>query len=241
MLSMAQPWLATAGVLVLAQALLIALLLTLLRRSRQAAQDMARERAQLLQRGEQDSVELQQLREQVVSMNASDSLTGVATRRRFDEALAGEWSRAWRSQQPLALALVDVDWFSKYNDRYGHDAGDDCLRHVAQVVRSVVRREGDLVARFGGKEFVFICAATDASAAALRAQSLCEALENQVLPHELSRYGVVTASIGVAAVVPGAGQKAESLLQLADRGLRQAKAQGRNRVVLAQPALAGLA
>jgi diguanylate cyclase (GGDEF)-like protein len=233
------PWLnlgwrmlAVAAAIVL-QALLIVALVVNLRQRNAAVRALAREHALLEQRVAERTAELKHSNEQLAALSATDGLTGVANRRRFDQALASEWSRASRSGQPLALVMLDLDWFKKYNDRYGHQAGDECLRKVAQVMAAAARREGDLVARYGGEEFALISAATNASAAVIRAQSICEALENLALPHELSRFGVVTVSAGVASLVPGAGNSAERLVQLADQALYKAKSQGRNRVELA--------
>ncbi len=216
----------------LLQAGLIVALVLNLRQRKTAVHALAQERALLEQRVAQRTAELQQSNDRLAALSATDGLTGVANRRRFDQAINSEWSRAMRTQQPLALAMVDVDWFKLYNDRYGHQAGDDCLRSVAQVLQSAVRREGDLVARYGGEEFAFICASTTATAALLQAQGVREALELLALPHESSPFGVVTASIGVAALVPASGLGVADLVRLADHAMYQAKAQGRNRVVL---------
>jgi diguanylate cyclase (GGDEF)-like protein len=216
------------------QALLIVALLVNLRQRNAAVRALAAEHALLEQHVAERTAALKASNEQLAALSATDGLTGVANRRRFDQALASEWNRAARTGQPLALAMLDLDWFKKYNDRYGHQAGDECLRQVALVMSAAARREGDLVARYGGEEFALICAATNASAAAVRAQSICEALEHLALPHELSRYGVVTASLGVASLVPGApGASAELLVKLADEALYQAKSLGRNRVEVA--------
>lgn len=217
--------------LLLQAGLIVALVLNL-RQRKAAVHALAQERALLEQRVAQRTAELQQSNDRLAALSATDGLTGVANRRRFDQAISSEWSRAMRTQQPLALAMVDVDWFKLYNDRYGHQMGDDCLRRVAQVLQSAVRREGDLVARYGGEEFAFICASTTAAAALVRAQGVREALELLALPHESSRFGVVTASIGVAALVPTNVLGVADLVRLADHAMYQAKAQGRNRVVL---------
>lgn len=130
--------------------------------------------------------ELQILNRKLEALSTTDGLTGIANRRRFDEVLASEWSRAARSGQPLALAVLDVDWFKKYNDHYGHQAGDECLRSIARVFSSCVCRTGDLVARYGGEEFAFIAPATDAVNALSMAGKVCEALQALALPHEMS-------------------------------------------------------
>lgn len=179
--------------------------------------------------------ELQILNRKLEVLSATDGLTGIANRSRFDEVLASEWSRAARMGQPLALALLDVDWFKKYNDHYGHPAGDECLRIVTRVLATNVCRTGDLVARYGGEEFVFIAPATDGSNALSVAQIVCEALQTLGLPHKLSEFGCVTVSIGVAAIIPSKEDTPNILVKAADEVLYRAKEQGRNRAVLASP------
>lgn len=176
--------------------------------------------------------ELQAMNHKLEALNASDGLTGIANRRRFDEVLIQEWTRAQRQGQSLAVAMFDVDWFKKYNDRYGHLAGDECLRTVAHTLEASVCRSGDLVARYGGEEFVFITPATDGGDALNMAWNVCKALEALALPHATSEFGCVTISAGVAAVVPALGDTPESLVQRADEALYLAKAQGRNRATL---------
>jgi diguanylate cyclase (GGDEF)-like protein/hemerythrin-like metal-binding protein len=131
----------------------------------------------------------------------------------------------------VALGLIDVDWFKKYNDHYGHPAGDECLRLVAKVLSECVCRTGDLVARYGGEEFVFVAPATTAENAQLMAQRICAAMQELALVHELSEFGCVTVSIGVAALIPQHGETADMLVKMADEALYRAKAQGRNRAV----------
>ena len=167
---------------------------------------------------------------QLAQISMTDGLTGLANRRRFDEALAAEWARARRNGQPLALILIDIDYFKPYNDHYGHLAGDACLRQVATVLRAHVRRPGDLVARYGGEEFAGIAADTGAPGALRLAETTRAALEALALPHEPSPMGRVTASFGVAVMVPDGNAGPEELLRLADEALYRAKAEGRNRV-----------
>lgn len=177
------------------------------------------------------TLQLQALNDKLEALSITDALTGIANRRRFNDVLAAEWSRAARLGQPLAVALIDVDWFKPYNDHYGHQRGDECLHAVAQCIAATVCRTGDLVARYGGEEFVFIAPNTDNAAALSMATKVCEAIQALALPNERSDFGLVTVSIGVAAVVPGEGGSAQ-LLKRADDALYRAKQQGRNRVVL---------
>ncbi len=134
-----------------------------------------------------------------------------------------------RLGQPLALAMIDIDWFKKFNDHYGHQAGDDCLIAVARILQTTVARTGDLVARYGGEEFDFIAPATHEISALNMARKVCAAMADAALPHAMSTFGHVTASIGVATVIPSADSGPEALIKRADQALYHAKAEGRNR------------
>ncbi len=177
------------------------------------------------------TVQLQRLNDQLEVISTTDALTGIANRRHFDTTLASEWSRAERLGQALALGMIDVDWFKRYNDHYGHQAGDECLRQVAKILTEKIGRSGDLVARYGGEEFVFIAPATNGENALHMAQSICRAMQELALPHERSDFGYVTLSIGVAVLTPQHQQTPDMLIKIADKMLYQAKAQGRNRAV----------
>lgn len=178
--------------------------------------------------------ELEAANARLSALSNTDGLTGIANRRRFDEVFQHEWNRAQRSGSPLSVALLDVDWFKKYNDHYGHQAGDDCLCQVAQVVADTACRAGDLAARYGGEEFVLLAPATDRQAALSLTTRICQKLEQLAIPHALSPYGHITASIGVATFLPTDEPQDDSpkeLLNRADAALYQAKEQGRNRVL----------
>jgi diguanylate cyclase (GGDEF)-like protein len=179
------------------------------------------------------TAELRLLNRKLEALSATDGLTGIANRRHFDATLAAEWARAARQGHSLALGFLDVDWFKKYNDHYGHQAGDDCLRKVADTLAATIVRSGDLVARYGGEEFVFIAPATGAQDALGMARKVCEALHALALPHALSDFGCVTASVGVASIVPDDTTTPQTLIHAADEALYAAKAAGRNRAVLA--------
>lgn len=160
-----------------------------------------------------------------------DALTGLANRRRFDEALAQEWRRSARSQTPLAVVMADIDGFKLYNDALGHVEGDRCLAAVAQVFLQAVGRAGDLVARYGGEEFVVLIPGADHAAAARFAEGLRVACEAQAIAHPTSPVGpVVTISLGVASCTPSDDGLATSLVEQADAALYRAKQEGRNRV-----------
>lgn len=176
--------------------------------------------------------ELHVLNQQLAQLSTTDGLTGIANRRHFDEVLALEWARASRTQQPLTLAMLDIDWFKPYNDYYGHPAGDECLRKVSAVLTAQGGRTGDLVARYGGEEFVLIAPGMTGQHALDISQRICQAIQALAIPHASSPLGCVTVSIGIATVIPQATQQANSLIQLADDALYQAKKQGRNRAVL---------
>jgi diguanylate cyclase (GGDEF)-like protein len=173
---------------------------------------------------------LEAANQKLSAISATDSLTGLANRRRFDDVLAVEWARAQRSGAPPALLMIDVDFFKQFNDRYGHPAGDDCLRRLATTLQSCARRAGDLPARYGGEEFAVIAADMNAT----EAQRLAEKIRNNVaalgIPHDQSPYGVVTVSIGVALAVPDGRMSPDALLQAADTALYRAKQSGRNLV-----------
>jgi len=159
----------------------------------------------------------------------NDGLTGLANRRRFDELFNAEWQRCRRSQRPLALLMIDIDQFKRYNDTYGHLQGDDCLKQVADVLRQGSRRSHDLVARYGGEEFVCLLPECDLEAALAHAQALRKAVEQRGIEHRNADPSpVVTISIGVACRVPDAQSTPQQLLAMADASLYRAKAAGRN-------------
>ncbi|MHA4871467.1 diguanylate cyclase [Duganella sp. PWIR1] len=180
--------------------------------------------------------ELEESNRKLTALSSTDALTGLANRRSFDEALAREWGRAQRAGEPLALAMVDVDCFKLYNDSYGHQAGDACLRQVACVLADGVHRAADVAARYGGEEFAFIAPLNGAMQAAEMAEKIRAAIEALAIPHERSvtGSGCVTVSIGVASIVPSDKQGPELLLKAADQALYRAKDSGRNCVMQVQ-------
>lgn len=171
---------------------------------------------------------------QVLSTN--DKLTGLANRRTFDESLQQVWFRALRSQQPLALIVGDVDHFKKYNDTYGHPQGDECLRRVAQAIRTTVKTNGALNARYGGEEFVVLLPNTSAEQGIAIANAILAKLAHYHLPHDASETAnYVTMSLGVTSFVPKLEIPPSALVEMADLGLYIAKKSGRNCVQLHQP------
>ncbi len=185
------------------------------------------------------TLELADSNAKLAALSMTDGLTGVINRRGFDAALAEEWARASRTGEPLALALLDVDHFKLYNDHYGHQAGDQCLRAVAQVIAAHARRPGDMAARYGGEEFVLLAPLSYEPHALEMAQEICGAVAALALPHAMSAFGHVTVSIGVAALVPNGSDSADALVWKADQALYRAKQEGRNRAVMSGAAHAG--
>ena len=163
----------------------------------------------------------------------TDSLTKLANRRRFDEVLAKETVRAGRTRQPLALLMLDIDHFKEFNDRYGHQAGDECLAGVAAVLQATAQRASDLAARYGGEEFAMVLPGLDGATAQRLAESIRKSIEVLVIPIDHSCTAKVTVSIGVATTASITDGKADSLLHEADKALYCAKNSGRNQTSVA--------
>ena len=180
------------------------------------------------------TIELEMANIELGKRSRTDGLTGVANRRHFDEVLISEWARARRAEEPLALIMLDVDAFKSYNDFYGHQPGDNCLRSIANILQRGARRPSDLAARYGGEEFAFITCVKNSEEALALAEKLRQQIEQLAIPHELSSIGIVTASIGVAMLIPDDSNSIEQLIERADKALYRAKERGRNRVELAQ-------
>ncbi len=158
-----------------------------------------------------------------------DGLTGICNRRYFDEHLKIEWGRAVRLGTPLSVALVDVDLFKRYNDHYGHQAGDECLRRVAAALKVSLRRPTDMAARYGGEEFALLMPDTDADGALHLAGQIRHALSEAHIDHADSSVGpLLTISVGVCTWVPGVVSGADTLLKAADAQLYLAKSLGRD-------------
>ena len=177
--------------------------------------------------------ELKILSHKLEKMSRIDSLTGLYNRRYFNEVYQKEWLSASRSQVSLAVLMLDIDNFKKYNDTYGHLQGDKCLQAVAEAVRKAVKRPRDMVARYGGEEFVIILTETDASGAfciAEQAQTNVRELEIEHLAS--SPVQIVSVSVGVATMIPYCANHPEELLNMADEALYQSKANGRNCISL---------
>jgi len=176
---------------------------------------------------------LRKANDQLQRLSAIDSLTGIANRRRFDATLLREWRRCSRSALPLSLLVVDVDLFKLFNDHYGHQMGDECLKIVAQTLQERTRRQDDLVARYGGEEFAAILPETDPEGAMAVAEEMRLSIIALNIDHAFSAVApVVTISIGAASIIPPKDSEAgiPALIKAADDALYRAKESGRNQV-----------
>lgn len=183
----------------------------------------------------QSQTQLLKASRELERLSTHDDLTGIANHRFFQDRLDMEWRRARREHRPLALLMIDIDFFKAVNDASGHLAGDECLRQVAQVLAKCLRRPGDVVARYGGEEFVAILPGTDTDNAVLLAERVRVAVEALGLAHpasSISRF--VTVSVGVASMVPDRQQEPDVLVAAADKAMYQAKENGRNRVEMVE-------
>ncbi len=182
-----------------------------------------------------DTTERKKTEELLRRLSTLDGLTGIPNRRYFDQMLDQEWSRARRLSAHLAIIMADIDFFKHYNDQYGHQAGDDCLRKVSQGLIGCLKRATDLAARYGGEEFVFILPGTDLKGASSLSETLRARVELLGIHHADSPVSQwVTISLGVTAAIPSADSSPFELIRASDQALYQAKREGRNRVTLVQ-------
>lgn len=172
----------------------------------------------------------QRAEDQLACLAATDGLTGLDNRRQMDTSMETEWSRAQRSGKPLSMLMIDVDHFKAFNERHGHQGGDQALRKVAQTIASNIRRPGDMAARYGGEEFVVVLPETDSKGALNIAENVRKAIET--LPPFPGDEQPITVSIGVASQTVHSGDKLAAFFGIADKALYQAKNNGRNRVEL---------
>jgi diguanylate cyclase (GGDEF)-like protein len=179
---------------------------------------------------------LLELNQTLEVLASEDKLTGLANRRRFDAFLDVEFQRAKRSGLPLSLILIDVDFFKRYNDHYGHLAGDECLKNISRLIQACVGRPGDMVARYGGEEIAVVLPNTDEAGARRVAEAIRHDIERAGLPHQGSPLGMITVSAGGATCL-GADETChqERLIELADQALYAAKSAGRNRTAYTTP------
>ncbi|AAN49727.1 diguanylate cyclase [Leptospira interrogans] len=173
--------------------------------------------------------QLQEVNAYLVAISRTDSLTGLYNRRYFDEILSTEWKRCWRTEASIALIMLDIDHFKLYNDTYGHQGGDQCLKQVASAIRDCARRAGDVAARYGGEEFAIILPETTESNAVVVSRNILENIENLGIPHSASKTNsIVTVSIGMATLSPSPENSITELIERADKALYLAKEEGRN-------------
>lgn len=181
-----------------------------------------------LEKSQRELAEANQILQRLSSL---DGLTGIPNRRRFDEALKAEWQRAIRHSTSISLIMLDIDFFKLYNDRYGHQGGDECLKKVAKILEESARRDSDLVARYGGEEFAVILPETAMKGAMEVAETMRANIERQNIPHASSKVSDhVTISMGVASWVPERDAQPEELISMADQALYKSKENGRNQV-----------
>ncbi|HAC64671.1 MAG TPA: hypothetical protein DCF68_14340 [Cyanothece sp. UBA12306] len=173
---------------------------------------------------------VQQLNQNLKRISTIDPLTKIPNRLLFNQCINQEWQRLIREHEPLSLIMCDVDYFKKYNDKYGHPAGDECLKKVANILSQSVKRSSDLVARYGGEEFVIILPKTNAKGAIKVANNIRDVLQEVKIIHEdsqVSKY--VTLSLGIATMIPHSSLSIQELINSADQALYSAKNQGRDR------------
>ncbi len=183
---------------------------------------------------------LHEAHEKLRRISIIDELTQVANRRQFNERLYREWNRLMREGLPLAMILCDVDCFKLYNDNYGHQNGDRCLRAIADTIRETAKRSVDLVARYGGEEFAIIMPNTDIEGAFRVAESIRTAVEGLEILNRSSTVGpVITLSLGVSSMIPTSTQPPDALIKDADNALYEAKRQGKNRTIIGKCNQAG--
>lgn len=176
-------------------------------------------------------LELKRYRDLLENYSFIDGLTGIPNRRRFDEFLNIMWRQAIRQNAQISLIMMDVDHFKAYNDHYGHQAGDECLRAVARGLMSAKRRATDLVARYGGEEFVCVLPSTDEDGAQVVAEQFRNRIEELCIPHGFSSVADhLTLSLGIATMIPQFEESFSAIIVQADQALYKAKLGGRNRV-----------
>lgn len=164
-------------------------------------------------------------------LSSQDGLTGIPNRRSFDQLLEKEWNRAIRHSSSISIIMLDIDFFKLYNDTYGHQGGDDCLKQVAGILADSIHRETDMVARYGGEEFVAVLPETGAQGALAIAKAMRANVEARNIPHKSSKItDHVTVSVGVATAVPERKSQPDMLVEAADQALYEAKENGRNQV-----------
>lgn len=181
---------------------------------------------------EESQRQLHEANKALETLSSLDGLTGIANRRQFDKVIVNEWNRAMRNFSPISLLMLDIDFFKLFNDTYGHQKGDACLKEVAEILKANEKRPADLAARYGGEEFAVILPETDSKGALEIATSILEMIRDANIPHQASKvHTILTASLGVSTMSAERGTPPEILILQADKALYKAKEQGRNQVV----------
>ena len=194
------------------------------------------QQSQLYRQLENTNQKLEEVNQMLQRLALVDGLTQVANRRCFDETLIHEWQRISRESGLLSLIFVDIDYFKRYNDTYGHLAGDTCLKQVAQAISKAVRRPADLVARYGGEEFVVLLPGTPLAGANQVAETIKAAMKKLDLAHSSSPLGKkMTLSLGISCLDPSQDNSPMTLIKLADKALYLAKERGRDRICTLTP------
>ena len=209
-----------------------------IRQMKMRGKEVARLVEERLHLMDQRTQQLEQANQHWQRLSCLDGLTGIANHRHFEEVLDLEWRRARRAGTVLSLIMIDTDFFKAFNDTYGHQRGDDCLKQVAAALHQTLNRAGDLVARYGGEEFIIILPETNAPGAATIAEALRASVAALEIPHESSPTDkIVTISLGVVTGFPEEDFSAASLITAADGAMYQAKREGRNRVSISETAM----
>lgn len=184
----------------------------------------------LIDKIECQTLELLRVNSVLKDLSSIDELTQISNRRIFNQHFEYEWKRMKREKKPLSIILCDIDFFKLYNDHYGHQAGDECLKKVASMLKKAAQRSCDLVARYGGEEFVIVLSGTASEGAECVAETIINDFKREQIPHEASIVsGFVSVSLGIASAIPSDTCQCEEILKIADQALYKAKANGRNR------------
>ncbi|MBF0224301.1 MAG: GGDEF domain-containing protein [Desulfobacterales bacterium] len=180
-----------------------------------------------------DITQQKKYQQMLEELSMSDALTGLPNRRKLFEHLKLHWNMAKRNKFPISIIMIDIDFFKKYNDTYGHQKGDECLKAIALILEKNIRRPGDIVARYGGEEFTVVLPATNEEGALSIAESMRESVLASKIESKDSPNKHVTISVGIATEIPEAASMFEDLIGKADKALYQAKNTGRNKCIQA--------
>ncbi|MBC8288282.1 MAG: diguanylate cyclase [Nitrospinae bacterium] len=192
------------------------------------------ERKKMEHQLQKNQIKLEENNQLLQKLSTEDSLTLIHNRRFFDDFLHNEWKRATRDKYPISLVMIDIDFFKPYNDIYGHQSGDDCLKKVAKAIKDVLHRPADIVARYGGEEFVIVLPETEKPGALKISEEIRNRIEMLKIKHSGNKASsYVTASLGIETIIPdGESKDTKLLIQRADQALYQAKSQGKNRAIV---------